>query len=119
MSGDSREARPTSIGCPGCAGVLSAASGSDGFAEYRCQIGHTYALPELLAAKERQLEHSLWSAMALLLHVQTITGVALDRADGTFAAAGQAPLGQRRRQAHAQLAQVERIIQETRVPSVW
>jgi hypothetical protein len=109
----------TLIGCPGCAGVLSVVPLAEGFAEYRCQVGHAYALPDLLIAKERQLEHALWSAMALLGHVEAIIDLALDRADATGGAAAGASLERRREEARAQIARLESIIQQTRIPILW
>ena len=67
-SADSGQLVP--IGCPDCAGVLRRINRSDRYAEYVCLVGHGYALPELIEAKERQVEAALWSAVALLQNVE-------------------------------------------------
>ena len=52
------------IVCPDCAGVIQVRRmGTHGHLEFTCRIGHLYALPELLAAKERDLEHRTWAAV--------------------------------------------------------
>jgi hypothetical protein len=52
------------IVCPDCAGVIQVRRmGTRGHLEFTCRIGHLYSLPELLAAKERDLEHRAWAAV--------------------------------------------------------
>ena len=40
---------------------------------YTCQVGHTFTLPSLLAAKEEEVEKTLWAAMAYLEHVELVS----------------------------------------------
>lgn len=57
--------RTIPVACPDCSGVLNArVEGRQGRLVYRCRVGHTYSLGELLAGKEEQLEARLWSALA-------------------------------------------------------
>lgn len=57
--------RTIPVACPDCSGVLTArVEGRKGHLVYRCRVGHTYSLAELLAGKEEQLETRLWSALA-------------------------------------------------------
>src|SRR5262245_52411911 len=107
MIEEPRQSEATLIGCPGCAGVLSTVSRAEGFAEYRCQVGHSYVLSDLLTAKERQLEYALWSAVALLGHVEAIIDLALDRADPTDGEAAWMSLARRGEQARAQAFKIE------------
>jgi two-component system chemotaxis response regulator CheB len=119
MDDETGESKATLVGCPGCAGVLSMVPHDEGLADYRCQVGHAYGLSDLLTAKERQLEHALWSAMALLEHVETIIDLALDRADAMGVAAGRVSLERRREQARAHVSLLESVVQQTRVPILW
>jgi hypothetical protein len=40
--------------------------GRDAILVFECRIGHTFDVPELLAAKEERLEEHLWAANTLL-----------------------------------------------------
>jgi two-component system chemotaxis response regulator CheB len=58
---------PVDFGCPDCRGVLYvAALGKRGWLSFRCRIGHAFAADTLLAAKENQLEKSLWDSLEVL-----------------------------------------------------
>jgi hypothetical protein len=63
--------RPTLVGCPDCAGVVSVRV-DNGSREYVCQIGHRYSIFSVVAAKEEQLERTLWEAVSLLEHVEIL-----------------------------------------------
>lgn len=55
----------TALVCPDCAGTLVVRrEGAE--LSFRCRIGHVYAVPELLEAKEEVLERRLWSVVAAL-----------------------------------------------------
>jgi hypothetical protein len=52
------------LACPDCCGVLTVAiEGRKGHLNFVCRVGHVYALPDLLLAKEQVLEERLWSAL--------------------------------------------------------
>jgi two-component system chemotaxis response regulator CheB len=55
------------IGCAECPGVLYVSSvGSSGWLSFRCRVGHAFSADTLVAAKEEQLEDSLWSTIETL-----------------------------------------------------
>lgn len=52
------------LACPDCPGALTVeVQGRKGHLHFTCRIGHTYAVPALLAAKEQAVEERLWSAV--------------------------------------------------------
>jgi hypothetical protein len=65
------DSHPVLVGCPDCAGVLSVRT-DNGHREYECQIGHRYSILSAIAAKEAQLERTLWEAHSLLEHVEVL-----------------------------------------------
>ena len=67
----------TGIACPDCPGVLTVAvEGARGYLHFKCRIGHTFSTNELIAAKERQVEDHLWSAVTTL---EELTQILRDR----------------------------------------
>ena len=58
------EDRPTGLSCPDCFGVLSVRIQGD--LQFRCRIGHTYSLDEVIKGKEHLIEQYLWSAVTAL-----------------------------------------------------
>jgi hypothetical protein len=65
------DSRPTVVGCPDCAGVLSVRQ-DNGSRKYECQIGHRYSIFSAVASKEEQLERTLWEAVSLLEHIEIL-----------------------------------------------
>jgi hypothetical protein len=56
----------TGVSCPECGGVLQVGTeGRDSTLVFECRIGHTFDVPELLAAKEECLEKLLWGAYTM------------------------------------------------------
>ena len=53
----------TGIACPDCSGTLVVFFRKT-FAAFRCRIGHSYSLPEVLSAKEEMIERRLWEVVA-------------------------------------------------------
>jgi two-component system chemotaxis response regulator CheB len=53
----------TDLGCPDCRGVLAVELLDRSMRFFRCSIGHAYDEKSLVAAKEAQLETSLWTAV--------------------------------------------------------
>jgi two-component system chemotaxis response regulator CheB len=65
LAGDTPQ--PTGLVCPDCPGVLGVeAHGQNGHLHFRCRIGHAFAVPELLTAKEQAIEERLWGAVLAL-----------------------------------------------------
>ena len=62
--GAGAEEHITGIGCPECPGVLRVTvEGTRGYLHFRCRIGIAFSTDELIAAKERQFEDSVWAAV--------------------------------------------------------
>ncbi len=58
---------PADIGCAECPGVLYVSPvGTSGWLSFRCRVGHAFSADTLVAAKEEQLEDSLWSTVETL-----------------------------------------------------
>lgn len=54
----------TGIACPECPGVLTVTvEGAHRYLHFKCRIGHVFSTDELIAAKERQIEDNVWSAV--------------------------------------------------------
>jgi hypothetical protein len=54
---------PTGLICPDCGGVVTVEVVGRHFLHFACRVGHTYALEEFLAEKERVFEAHLWSTV--------------------------------------------------------
>jgi hypothetical protein len=83
-------------------------------------VGHAYAVVDLLLAKEEQIEYALWSAIALLDHLEMIISQVLE-AGGPSAPAPpeRASLEQRVATAREQQREIRALIQRTRWPEIW
>src|SRR5262245_23467717 len=55
----------TGLTCPDCPGVLEVSSDEEHLL-FRCRIGHTYSLQDLIQAKETRLEDLLWAPVTAL-----------------------------------------------------
>jgi hypothetical protein len=64
--------RLTDLGCPDCRGVLAVEAVPGTLQMFRCSIGHVYEGQGLVAAKEAQLEMSLWSAVEVFEEVRLL-----------------------------------------------
>jgi hypothetical protein len=63
----------TGLVCPECSGSLSARLEGEGrHLSFECRIGHAFALPELLAAKEHDLETQLWRSVYLVEELEAL-----------------------------------------------
>jgi hypothetical protein len=49
----------TGLGCPSCPGVLEVQLLGADYVEFRCRIGHVFAIDELVMAKEQALDGAL------------------------------------------------------------
>lgn len=62
---------PIKITCPECQGCINLEHNtSTRIRTYRCQVGHTYSLKEIIKGKEVQVENSLWTVMGLFEHLE-------------------------------------------------
>ena len=106
----------TGVSCPDCGGVLMVRpEGRDTTLVFECRTGHTFDVPELVAAKEERLEEQLWSANRLL---EELTQLLLDLAQ-RGAGHGESPASieaYRRRAARAKASAdaVRSILQDNR-----
>jgi two-component system chemotaxis response regulator CheB len=53
------------LSCPGCGGILTQESAVK-IELYLCQVGHRYTRESLILAQNEEVEHHLWSALAIL-----------------------------------------------------
>jgi two-component system chemotaxis response regulator CheB len=62
---DERDGEPAVVTCPDCGGTLwQNRAGS--FIQFRCHVGHRYALDALLLEQGESLERALWSCVRML-----------------------------------------------------
>jgi two-component system chemotaxis response regulator CheB len=66
--------RPTEFTCPDCIGVLLLEMDQGNHRGYICQVGHRFTTRSLLAAKEKEVEKTLWAAAALIGHIIDVNG---------------------------------------------
>jgi two-component system chemotaxis response regulator CheB len=101
------------IACPDCPGVLEVRMiGGKGFLQFRCRVGHTYAVRGLVAAKERRLEDALWAAVLALEEISSL-GEDLERlAERHGRAAAGGPYAERIARAKAHAALLRGVIAE-------
>jgi hypothetical protein len=58
--------RAAAVSCPECRGSLGVRLERESHLTFRCGIGHTFSLEELLASKEMRLEEALWTAVSAI-----------------------------------------------------
>ena len=102
------------ISCPDCSGVLSLENPGQPHPDYACQVGHRYSTRSLLVAKEKELERTLWSAAALLDHIQEVYGRML-REEANLPKNQRAPLKKRMQEARGQRQVLIDLIEGTHV----
>jgi two-component system chemotaxis response regulator CheB len=62
---DERDGEPAVVTCPDCGGTLwQNRAGS--FIQFRCHVGHRYALDALMLEQSEALERALWTCMRML-----------------------------------------------------
>src|ERR1051326_2840313 len=100
----------TAVGCPDCDGVLQTSlDGGKGHRRYRCFVGHHYSSQSLLKSKELQLACVLGSGIAVLQHIQAVSG---SLADGYKHENGaRRTLQQRIRQAREQERKIRKVVE--------
>ncbi len=106
------------ISCPACAGVVRAQVEPPFHLDFVCSVGHVFSLEELFVAKEDQLEHAQWSLIALLKHLHMILQIDAESEAKHLSRFNPQDLQQRREHLSRHIALVERMIQETRLPSI-
>jgi two-component system chemotaxis response regulator CheB len=65
MAADERPGTPSAYSCPDCGGVLWEIS-HEGYARYRCRVGHALSPEWLLGAQNDKVEEALWTALKTL-----------------------------------------------------
>lgn len=109
---------PTDFGCPDCRGVLFVAVlGKRGWLSFRCRVGHGFAADTLLAAKENQLEQSLWGAVEVLDELVQLYGVLAQRRGKGRAAPVELSLTERGGAAESQRRALLRLLEAERLPA--
>jgi hypothetical protein len=107
-------AEPVLITCPGCAGVLSLLhEAGTAHTHFTCQVGHTFTLTSLLAAKEEEVEKTLWAAMAFLEHVELITKRFIEESDASGVPIDRQGMETRIRQTADQRRLLRKLIEES------
>jgi two-component system, chemotaxis family, protein-glutamate methylesterase/glutaminase len=105
---------PTEFSCPDCAGVLKLERDGPRHRDYQCQVGHHFSTKSLLIAKEKEVERALWSAAALLQHIELVYGRLMEEVKGVESKERRR-LEQRIREARRQKAVVIGLIENTHV----
>ena len=113
---DDGAAHVTGLSCPDCGGVLKVETqGRDATLVFECRIGHTFDVPELLAAKEERLEEHLWAANTLLEELAELLTDLTQLGDGDRQDAGAVrAFRERAGRAKGNAAAVRRVIRESR-----
>ena len=64
---------PIKMTCPDCQGCINFEIDTHShIITYRCQVGHTYSLKEIVKGKEGQVENHLWTVIGLFEHLETL-----------------------------------------------
>jgi two-component system chemotaxis response regulator CheB len=100
--------RPSQLSCPECGGVLWYTE-QDGTVDYRCRVGHQYALGALAIAQDGEIERALDAARRLLEERAIIAGRLADRALGEGHAELVERYQRRAREASEQAAVLDRV----------
>lgn len=102
----------TGLSCPDCCGGLTVrAEGKRPDFVFECRVGHTYAVDELLVAKEERLHGRLWSAYTALTELVALLGDLTEReADDE----GRRRYTERAEVAHSQASRLRRLIEDNR-----
>jgi two-component system chemotaxis response regulator CheB len=115
---DSDELNPTMIGCPACKGVLALAEDTSSKPHLVCSVGHRFSLESLLEAKEEDLEKSLWSAIALLAHLDMVIRMLLEQPEAQQRNALTEALHKRLAQARLHAEELRTIIEDSERPNL-
>jgi hypothetical protein len=102
------------LACPDCCGVLQVEmQGRKGHLGFRCRVGHAYALPDLLLAKEQTIEDRLWSALVAVEELVALLRDLEARAEECWPG-GEERCRSRRAALEAYLVTLRRVVQEDR-----
>jgi hypothetical protein len=67
----SEPSAPVKITCPECQGCINLEMDLHAkLLTYRCQVGHSYSLKDIIKGKEIQVENHIWTVMGLLEHLE-------------------------------------------------
>jgi hypothetical protein len=84
-----------------------------GHLDFRCRIGHGYALPDLLLSKEQAIEDRLWSALVAVEELVALLRDVEARAEECWPGA-EARCCERRTALEAYAVTLRRVIEEDR-----
>jgi two-component system chemotaxis response regulator CheB len=110
---------PTSLSCPECFGVLTGRTdGPNALLTYVCRVGHTFAIPELLLAKEELLERWLWASLLSLEELAAFLSELADLAAPQAATGMAATFRERAERARGEAASIRAVIERNRAVEV-
>jgi hypothetical protein len=117
--GRNRSDRLVGLSCPECFGTLSLRTeGPRGHLTFLCRIGHAFAVPELLAAKEEVLERWLWAALLSLEELRALLTGLTGLADGQAMGSTASAFRERAERARDQAQSLRAIIEQNRAVEV-
>lgn len=112
---DTGDLELTGVSCPECCGMLAVRQeGREATLVFECRIGHTYALGELLAAKEDRLDEALCTAVTRLEELIALLRDLERRSSASEPGSMRAQYRRRRRGAEAIAQQVRQVIEQNR-----
>ena len=104
------EPQLTGVSCPDCGGSLSVEpEGKRADLVFKCRVGHTYSVTELLVAKEERLHARLWTAYTAMMELEALLHdlAAREANDG-----GRQRYAQRGEVARRQAGRLRRLIED-------
>ena len=105
---ESRDDLITGLSCPECMGVLGVNLEGREALLFRCRIGHTYSMEEVVIGKEETIGKHLWAAVTALTELATFLRELVVMGRATDPAAYE----QRARTAAEQERRIRAIIEE-------
>ena len=104
------EPQLTGVSCPDCDGSLSVEpEGKRADLVFKCRVGHTYSVTELLVAKEERLHARLWTAYTALMELEALLH---DLAAREANEDGRRRYGERSEVARRQAGRLRRLIED-------
>ena len=114
-----RDGEATQIGCPSCAGVLSSFNeGREDFVRYVCSVGHSFSTTALAEAKEDQLEHAMWAAISMLMHLEMVYADLLEQCGAGLVSVDTGRIEARIRQVRQYAEQLRALVEHDQPPAL-
>jgi chemotaxis response regulator CheB len=86
--------------------------------EFICSVGHAFSLTEVYTAEEEQVEYAQWSLIVLLKHLQLVLQLESEPDTQQTPAISPHDLQQRLEPISRHITLVERMIEETKLPTL-